>query len=102
MNAHTPKDWSVCRHATPDYAPQYGIFAGDSQSDLAIVRGNNAESNAHLIASAPDLLSTLENLRNEAVGYLADLNRHGVDTITLRGAIKQAEAVIAKAKEITQ
>ena len=33
----TQGEWDTIRHGTPDYAPQYGVYAGDSPSDLAIV-----------------------------------------------------------------
>ncbi len=63
---HTPGPWSVSKHATPDYAPQFGIYAGDSPNDLAIVKGDNAEADAALIEAAPDLLAALQ----EAMPFL--------------------------------
>lgn len=51
-----------------------------------------------LIRNAPDLLSEIENLRNEANGYLKDLARHQVDATTLIGAIRRAERIIKKAR----
>jgi len=58
---HTPAPWHVSRHATPDYVPQFGIYAGDGNGrDIAIVTSN--EANANLIAAAPSLLAALEIL----------------------------------------
>lgn len=53
---HTPGPWAIGQHATPDYAPQYGVYAerGDDR-DLATVKGGNAEANARIIAAAPEL-----------------------------------------------
>lgn len=58
---HTPGPWNVSRHATPDYAPQFGIYAGESARDLATVTGDNAAADAALIEAAPDLLAALED-----------------------------------------
>lgn len=57
---HTPGPWNVSRHATPDYAPQFGIYAGESARDLATVTGDNAAADAALIEAAPDLLAACE------------------------------------------
>lgn len=61
MSAHTLGPWQTARHGTPDYAPQFGVYA-NAASDLAIVRGPNAEANARLIAAAPDLLAALQTI----------------------------------------
>lgn len=60
---HTSGPLSVIRHATPDYAPQFGIYADGQSHDLAIVKGDNAEADAHLFAAAPELLGALRLLR---------------------------------------
>ena len=62
---HTPGPWNVSRHATPDYAPQFGIYAGESARDLAIVKGDNAAADAALIEAAPELLAALEDALEE-------------------------------------
>ena len=61
-----PEEWSICKHATPAYAPQYGIYAGDSANGLAIVRGREP---ATFIALARELAGPLI----EAVGILESL-----------------------------
>lgn len=50
-----------------------------------------AEANARLIAAAPELLEALETL----LGFVE--NKRFPDTIYVRNAINEAEAVIAKA-----
>jgi hypothetical protein len=73
---------------------------GEYEADRDAQADDNeiAETEKHIVLH--DLMTALANLRNEATGYLADLNRHGIDATTLRGAIKQAEAAIADAREI--
>jgi len=57
---YTSGTWAISRHATPDYAPQYGIYANDASGrDIATVHGENAAANAVLIAAAPELLACL-------------------------------------------
>lgn len=53
---NTTQEWNITKHATPDYAPQYGIYKNDDSHDFCIVKGDNAEQDANLIASAPQLL----------------------------------------------
>lgn len=100
---HTPSPWNVSRHATPEHTRQYGIYAGDSQSDHVIVRGENASADAALIAAAPELLEALKAC--EAV--LANLRRNNRwdvhpedfndDVDEAVDAQEQARRVIAKA-----
>jgi len=59
---HTPTPWTISRLATPDYAPEFGIFSEGSARDLAHVIGENSEADARLIAAAPDLLAALEDV----------------------------------------
>lgn len=56
----TPEEWNISKHATPEYAPQFGIH--DGQHDFAIVKGDNAEANACAIAALPALLDALDEL----------------------------------------
>ncbi len=56
---HTPGPWNIIKLATPEYSPEYGIYAGDSQNDLARVINDNSAANALLISAAPELLATL-------------------------------------------
>ena len=57
-------EWNTSRHGTPDYAPQYGVYAEGSPSDLAIVF---READADFIALAhnlmPQLLKAVELLK---------------------------------------
>ncbi len=55
MSNHTQGPWYVSRLGTPDYAPEYEIYAGSSGRDLARVIGANADANARLIKAAPKL-----------------------------------------------
>jgi Mor family transcriptional regulator len=64
---HTPGPWSCSKLASPDYAPQYGVFAGDSMSALAIVVKEDSQANAVLIAAAPDLLKTLMDVAGDSI-----------------------------------
>ena len=51
--SHTPAPWSTGKHGTPDYAPQYGVYADDGKH-IATIRGDSAEADSRLIAAAPD------------------------------------------------
>ena len=62
--SHTLGTWEVSKHATPEYAPQYGVYAKGCRQDHCIVRYDNAEANARLIAAAPDLLEVLKSVGN--------------------------------------
>ena len=57
--SHTPGPWAISKLATPAYAPEFGIYAGGSERDLARIVGDNSTANAALIAAAPDLLDAL-------------------------------------------
>lgn len=57
---HTPGPWDIGKHATPDYAPQFGIYSGAAARDHVIVKGGNAATDAALIAAAPELLTALQ------------------------------------------
>lgn len=67
---HTPGPWEVGKHATPPAFPQFGIYstAGNSY-DLAIVKGENAEANAQLMAAAPRLLALVNDIKNRMDDY---------------------------------
>jgi hypothetical protein len=51
---HTPAEWAISKLATPDYAPEFAIYSGNDR--VAIVVGDKAQTNARLIAAAPELL----------------------------------------------
>ena len=59
---HTPGPWNISKHATLDSFPQYGIHAGAGSYDHVIVKLDNAEADAKLIAAAPDLLAACLDL----------------------------------------
>ena len=65
----TKGDWDTIRHGTPDYAPQYGVYAGDSPSDLAIVF---READGDFMCMAhnlmPQLLEAVELIEDVATG----------------------------------
>ena len=64
------------RHATPDYAPQYGVYIeGGDGSDIAIVKGDDAENYAKLFAAAPALRAALI----DAQSLLRELRAHDLD-----------------------
>lgn len=60
--AHTPAPWSISKHATPKSHPQFGVYADESPNDHCIVKGDNAEADALLIAAAPELLEALNTI----------------------------------------
>ena len=53
---HTPGLWCISKLATPNYAPEFGIYQDGAQRDLARVTGENSAADAQLIAAAPILL----------------------------------------------
>ena len=59
----TPGEWDTIRHGTPDYAPQYGVYAGDSPRDLAIVfREADGDFMCMAHAMTPTLIEAVELL----------------------------------------
>ena len=69
----TPGEWDTRRHATPDYAPQHGVYAGDSAKDLAVVF---READSDFICAARNLMpqileavELLKELRNSLSQY---------------------------------
>lgn len=98
-SGHTPGPWEVSKHGTPSYAPQFGIYAEGEQNDLAIVKGENAEADAILMAAAPDLLGVLKEAEEIIFGPIADLitgdqmaETGAYDVLdTIRKAIAKAE-----------
>ena len=87
---HTPGPWRVAKHdSLKDVRHIDAGPHGYERDTLAIVQGKRSESNARLIAAAPELLSALEALLEQA-----DLGE--VDDET-RPIVEQARAAIAKA-----
>lgn len=56
---YTLGPWEVSKSATPNYAPQYAIYAGPGP---AVAMGVDSEANARLIAAAPDMYLALAML----------------------------------------
>lgn len=84
--------WEIHKHATPDYAPQYGVCEEGAQNDFYIVRGDNAKANATLIAAALDLLDALEGIMEYEELLKLQVCR------TLTNELSKARAAIARAK----
>ena len=65
----TQGEWDTIRHGTPDYAPQYGVYAGDSPRDLAIVfREADGDFMCMAHAMTPTLIEAVELLEDVALG----------------------------------
>jgi len=79
------------RHATPDYAPQFGIYVenGDG-NDLAIVKGDSAESYAALFAASPDMLAALEDCHRHLFN-MGGLDAESPLLVKIRAAIAKAK-----------
>lgn len=99
MKKHTQGELRISKHATPEYAPQYGIYAGDGRGDdICIVKGENAEADAKLFAAAPKLLEAcskyveiIEGLKDFICGDdLADAGVYDLDAM-VDAAIAEAE-----------
>ena len=87
---HTPGPWSVSKLATPDYAPEFAIHAGDD--DLARTMNGDSEANARLIAAAPELLELVRS----AFDRFTDNDMQPPNN-ALRVWLNEARAAIAEA-----
>jgi len=92
---HTPDPLYVSRFATPDYAPEFGLYRGDEQSPLAIVRGDNAKANALVFAASFVMLDALRDLVADIEFSLNDIPLGCIGTRQMRAA----KAAIAAATE---
>lgn len=72
------------KHATPDYAPQYGVYIHNENNDFCIVRRKNAKDDADFIVDA-------FNTYNETGLTPSQLAEHRKD---LLAACKVAETFI--------
>ena len=95
---HTPGPWGVSRLATPDYAPEFGIFRDDrgGAPALARVMNENSEANAALIAAAPLMLAALQELAD-----MVAENYESLGYATAPAALRRAQAAITAAEEKT-
>lgn len=96
MSMHTPGPWEAIGNLvrSPMHEPQglpAGVQIADCRDGYFLAHTDEAKANASLIAAAPDLLEALETL----LGFVE--NKSFPDTIYVRNAINEAEAVIAKA-----
>jgi len=95
--AHTPGPYRVSRHATPDYAPQYGIVSESDGRDIATVKGDNAKADASFFAAAPELFDRLCDMVARMVETAAyDEAKRGHDD-GLMQLVNDSLATIAKA-----
>ena len=95
VSAHTPGPWLVSHDSDRDVVTQDGASTAVASiigGDDFITRWPETAANARLVAAAPDLLSALANLRDEAQHFL-DTDRGAYD---LEDAIIAADAAIAK------
>jgi hypothetical protein len=60
---HTPGPWEWCETKTGLYGPDYPIIDTDRDWGM-FLHPTNLESNAHLMAAAPDMLEVLEEIAN--------------------------------------
>ena len=76
----TPGEWDTIRHGTPDYAPQYGVYAGNSPSDLAIVfREADGDFMCMAHAMTPTLVEAVELLEDVSVARARQDHEFDVD-----------------------
>jgi hypothetical protein len=91
---HTPGPWQFDKSAlTGRIDIRKNHANGDSRILGYVWQDQNGDSNAHLIAAAPDLLSALK----ETIEYLETFACHDEQG---RAAIKSANAAISKAEGV--
>ena len=83
---HTPGPWKAVKSATEhiDNEPDYDVFADHAEPGLklpCICVGPNAEANAALVASAPDLLEALYQSYEVLSGILEDTDGDDGDRV---------------------
>jgi len=85
MSTHTPGPWF--EHSHRQIGPREGIVCEvwSAHGDADAI--GQADANAHLIASAPDLLEAL----NSSIKFIEAMTPYGVN------ALKKARAAVAKA-----
>ena len=91
---HTPLQWEASKHGTPDYAPQFGIYAHGKPNDHCIVTGDNAQADAAFICRAVNNhYELLEACKVALAGFNTASNTVWAKSYkkTLREAIARAE-----------
>lgn len=100
---HTKGEWNISKHATPEYAPQFGIYAEDG-NDFVIVKGEKAEANAKIIAAAPELLEAL-NLAFEEITMLNNIlyrNNLYENNVTEENQMQRIKVILSAIKKATE
>jgi hypothetical protein len=86
MNAHTPAPWTVVdRRTDGDIVSLDVCHEGQRLARVTLLTHSPHLANAHLMAAAPDLLSTSEELNDAVEAYLA-----GPPHISLMNALTDA------------
>lgn len=100
----TPGPWYVSdqvdgkRYVVDDAGILIADTYADSHLDFGLPSIDNFESNATLIAAAPELLETLEEVLADLATCLFSFNVTTEDSIRREMLIERARAVIEKAK----
>ena len=78
--AATPGEWDICRHATPESHPQYGVYAEGAPKDLAIVfREADGDFMCMAHAMTPTLVEAVEMLNEVSVARARQDHEFDVD-----------------------
>ena len=97
---HTPGPWKIALKEGSNRPECYavGTFSDDGTAffPVAYMESKNAETNAHLIAAAPKLLTALEEISLGKGQFSRDPLEHAENTI--ENMAKLACAAIAEAK----
>lgn len=106
MTEHTPGPWTPHEQGAHPYrfvcGPSEPVEHGEESFLVAYATGMNAEANARLIASAPDLLAALEALSNMYVHAWdrvdGGLTMFGASVPLFEKVHLAAQVAVAKAK----
>ena len=95
--SHTPGPWHITKDTTSGEFCTYTKVRDQRDSVIAIMSTMNEDSNAHLIATAPELLAALEVVISSTLGDVGDDGYEGCIRIEAK-ALDRAIAAITKAK----
>lgn len=109
MSKHTPGPWHQFRQGTKRFVSQACdedfrdsiavVFEANYHPDGIAAAVKEADLNARLIASAPDLLAALETIENDCSAILDGDDMSGMSDAELFGAmLETVTAAIRKAK----
>ena len=97
---HTPGPWEVSISTSPEYKPNglaWDVCLPDGGDMLADLRNcNNAEANAILIATAPELLATCKCALADLQGIIPEIEPDGNKQHPGWKTIKELKNVITK------